>query len=285
MRIKCRPAQMFYGFIFVLSLVALGTTVSRANEEYFVSFGLNGTIGGQELLPNNLYGYDPVSDVATLLLDGDAAGLNTTINGIDVLPSGNTVLSFGLNGTIGDQELLTTNLYEYDPVNDVTTLFLDGSAAGLNSTINGVDVLPSGNLLLSFGMNGSIGGQEVLTNNIYEYDPVSGVATLFFDGGAVELTSSINGIDVLPSGNFLLTFGLIGTIGGQGLLPNNIYEYNPVNDVATLFLDGNAAGLDNVVSGIASLTVIPEPSSLLLFLIAASAFVFSARGRCLRAQG
>jgi hypothetical protein len=229
MRIKCRPAQMFYGFIFVLSLVALGTTVSRANEEYFVSFGLN--------------------------------------------------------GTIGDQELLTTNLYEYDPVNDVTTLFLDGSAAGLNSTINGVDVLPSGNLLLSFGMNGSIGGQEVLTNNIYEYDPVSGVATLFFDGGAVGLTSSINGIDVLPSGNFLLTFGLIGTIGGQALLPSNIYEYDPVNDVATLFLDGNAAGLDNVVSGIASLTVVPEPSSLLLFLIAASAFAFSARGRRLRAQG
>jgi hypothetical protein len=267
---------MFHGLIVVVFFVALGAAASMASEQYFVSFGFVGSLKGQELLPNNIYEYDSADDVASLFLDGNAAGLNNTINGIDVLPSGNLLLSFGFSVNNGDDALLASNIYEYDPTNGVTTVFLDGSEAGLASTINGIDALPSGNLLLTFGFNGTSGGQEFVTNSIYEYDPVNDSATLFFDGGAAGLTSSIDGIDVLPSGSFLLSFGRVGSIGGQELLPNNIYEYNPATGVATVFLDGNDVELDSVVSAIASITLVPEPSSLLLAVMAAMAAAVAA---------
>ena len=62
------------------------------------------------------------------------------------------------------------------------------------------------------GASASLGGQTFSNNDVLEYDPVSEVGALFFDGSALGFGGNINALHVIPepSTALLLASGLVG---------------------------------------------------------------------------
>ena len=137
--------------------------------------------------------------------DPCAAG-ETCNEGTDIceVPGGNPTLwmSFRSNtavpgvGTVADEDVVAL-----DEVTGLWSLIFDGSDVGLGGfEIDGLAVLGSGDLLLSFREAGTIGGVTVDDSDIVLFSPTSlgadtaGSFSLFFDGSDVALTS--NGEDV-----------------------------------------------------------------------------------------
>jgi hypothetical protein len=91
------------------------------------------------------------------------------------------------------------------------SLFMDGSAAGLNSTIQGVDVLPDGSLVIRVGSDGSIPDLSAIkAKDLALFIPVDpttlpytlGEWRLFLDGDAVKGASDArrwDAVDVMVS--------------------------------------------------------------------------------------
>ena len=70
----------------------------------------------------------------------------------------------------------------------------------------------AGELLITQpGTFASLGGQEFTNEDIVEYDPVTDVGSLFFDGSAVNFFGNATGIHVIPepSTALLLMTGLV----------------------------------------------------------------------------
>ena len=59
--------------------------------------------------------------------------------------------------------------------------------------------------------------------------------------------------------------GTFASLGGQEFTNEDIVEYDPVNDVGSLFFDGSAV---NFFANATGIHVVPEPSTTLLFTTA-----------------
>ena len=99
-------------------------------------------------------------------------------------------------GTVTDEDVVS-----YDEVTGTWALEFDGSDVGLGSfEIDGLAVLPGGDLLLSFRQSGTVGGVSTDDSDVVRFTPTSlgtttaGSFSLYFDGSDVNLTS--NGEDV-----------------------------------------------------------------------------------------
>ncbi len=98
-------------------------------------------------------------------------------------------------GTVTDDDIVS-----YDEVTGTWTKQFDGSDVGLSSfEIDGLAILPGGDLLLSFRQSGTVGGIATDDSDIVRFTGTLGPATsgtfsLYFDGSDVGLTS--NGEDV-----------------------------------------------------------------------------------------
>ena len=98
-----------------------------ANRHLVLSNEYAATLGGLSFEPNDLIDYDPVTDTATLLLDGDAVGLLGRIDAVHLLDDGHLVLSTNAPASLGGLSFTEGDLVEYDPVGDTASLFLDGA--------------------------------------------------------------------------------------------------------------------------------------------------------------
>ena len=85
------------------------------------------TLGGLSFEPNDLVDYDPATDTAVLLLDGDAVGLVGWINAVHLLANGHIVLSTEASATLGGLSFNPGDLVDYDPVADTASLHFDGA--------------------------------------------------------------------------------------------------------------------------------------------------------------
>ena len=99
----------------------------KDNGHIILSNGYAATLGGLAFEPNDLVLYDPVTDTAIVLLDGDAVGLSGWIDAVHLMDDGNLVLSTDAPATLGGLGFTEGDLVEYDPLADTATLFLDGA--------------------------------------------------------------------------------------------------------------------------------------------------------------
>jgi hypothetical protein len=167
------------------------------------------------------------SDPAVLLGDDVALTLSTI---------GNAKLG-GL--TFGDDDLV-----EYDPAADNSTLAFDGGALfnATNEDIDAVHVLSNGHIVLSTVANATLGGLTFGDDDLVEYDPVSDTASLLFDGGALfsNTNEDINAAHVLSNGHIVLSTVGNARLGGLTFGDDDLVDYDPVSDTASLFFDGGA---------------------------------------------
>ena len=168
-------------------------------------------------------------------------------------PEANTIiLATEGSATLGGLDFTDKDLAEYNPFTDTATLFLDGSELGLAQDPDAVHVLSNGNIILSAVNTITLGGINAENEDLIEYDPVADTATMFFDGSTLFSGGStdVSAVYVLPDGQLLLTNEYSVTLGGLSFENNDIVQYDPINDTATMFLDGDTVGLTQWINAI-----------------------------------
>jgi hypothetical protein len=173
---------------------------------------LNGaTLGGLSFGKGDLIEYNPITDTATLCFDEDLfAQNNENIDAVYFFESGNIILSTTGNATLGGLSFSSDDLIEYNPTTDTATMFLDGSVFGWSTNIEAVHLLENGNIILSTGTYVSLGGLDLGTGDLVEYNPTTDTSTLYFDESHFDNGANIDSVYVtsLPEPTTIAMLGL-----------------------------------------------------------------------------
>lgn len=209
-------------------------------QTIFLATASPATLGGLTFDDKDLVKYDPAADEATLFFDGSALGLAYDVDAVHVMPNGHIVLSAKDTISIGGVTVENEDLVEYNPVADTGTLLFDGSTrfSSGSTDVSAVHVMDNGHLLLTNEYSATLGGLSFEPNDIVEFDPATNTATLFLDGSSLGLEQWIDAIHLLDNGNILLSTESPGTLGGLAVGKDDLIEYDPGSDTATLFFDG-----------------------------------------------
>ena len=184
--------------------------------------------------------------------DGDSSGApllhveyTTGGGGDDDDSGGGTITKIQLStvgaATLGGLAFQDEDIVEYCADIDTATLYLDGSADITDGNdINAFFVRDNGNIVISCVGNFTIDGVTYGDDDLVDYDPSTGTATLLFDGGALFSSSSedINAVHILDNGNIILSTVGNATLGGLTFGDDDLVEYNPGTDTATMYFDG-----------------------------------------------
>ncbi len=150
------------------------------------------------------------------------------------------ILSTNNTETLGGLTFDEDDLAEYNPTTGIATLYFDGTLFGGAADIDAAHVLDTGNIVLSTVAGETLGGLTFGKGDLVEYDPTTDTATLLLDENLFSSPQpNIDAAYVLANGNIILSTTGNATIGGLGFGRDDLIEYNPTTDVATLFFDGN----------------------------------------------
>ncbi len=239
-----------------------------------VADNVGSAIGGvTDLTDIDVVQYDTVGDSASIILEQADFDLGSgDTNALHYMPNGNIVISNLFNGRLAGVAYEDDDLLEYNPNTNTATLLFDGSTAfgGTSDDIDGIYIRENGNFVMSTVGSSTIGGLNVLDGDVFEYNPNTNVATLLiseaglFDDGAGD----VDAVHVLDNGNFLLSFlDTTDTVSGVSFLDGDVFEYDPINDTATLYMSESvytSAGLANDTD---AFTLVPEPGTFGLLFV------------------
>lgn len=157
-------------------------------------------------------------------------------------------------GTVQDEDIVA-----YDLTLGTWSWIFDGSDVGLASfEIDGLAILPDGDLLLSFSTAGTIGGVSADDSDILRFTPSSlgsttaGTFTMYFDGSDVGLTTNNEDVDAIaltPGGNLLISttgsFSVLGPTGdNEDLIEFSATSLGSVTvGTFTMYFDGSDVSL------------------------------------------
>lgn len=149
-----------------------------------------------------LVNYEPTSGVATTAFAG-VGGFD--ISGVDILDNGNYLLAAkSPNTSLGGHDYSIGDIVEYNPVtNEASTFFSadnflspEEGGPAQPANIDAVD-LYNGSLLFSTSNGADIktpsgGALRVRQESVYAFDLATGETSLFFDGGSVFTSNSVD---------------------------------------------------------------------------------------------
>jgi len=254
--------------------------VACAQANIFLSTYNNATLGGLSFRDGDIVEYNPVTDTATLFFNEDTIGTppasgahSPNINAFHILPNGNLVFSTTIRGnTLGAiTYIYPGDLIEYNPITGAASLFFDHNlfVGHANGDIDAFSILNNGNLLISTDDYATLAGLNFEQDDLIEYNPITGVASVFLNGSDVfAYPNEIDAVHVLSNGNLVLSTSNGGIINGFHFEYDDMVEYNPVTGEVSLFFSGllfetDCSLIDAVyVSG--SNNAVPEPSSVFL---------------------
>ncbi|MBU0717024.1 MAG: S8 family serine peptidase, partial [Planctomycetes bacterium] len=157
-------------------------------------------------------------------------------------------------GTVQNEDIVA-----YDTGAGTWSLIFDGSDVGLGGfAINGMAVLPNGDILLTFTAAGTVGGVAMDDSDIVRFTPTSlgattaGSFSLYFDGSDVGLTvndEDLDAISLLSDGRLIVS--VIGNFSGTGAsgVDEDLFVFNATSLGATtagsfqMYFDGSDVGL------------------------------------------
>lgn len=247
---------------FALFATVIGTSAALADKIYLSTVN-SATLGGLSFVDEDIVEYDVSTDTATMYFDGSTVfSANETLDAVHVLSDGKILLSTTGGATIGSLSFDGDDVVQYNPSTGTATIILDGSAVfSGNENINGVHLKSDGKILLTTKNDATIGSLSFQNEDIVEYDPSSGTATMYFDGStAFTGNEQVDALYLMGNGNLMIsTFGN-AQIGALSIDKDDIIEYNPVRGTATLYFDGGSS-FANTNENISGLTVVPVPGA------------------------
>ncbi len=263
----------------VVTLLGLG---GAAHGEIFLSTNNTATLAGLTFRDGDVVMYDPLAEVATLLFSQDVfLSRKTDIDALHVLENGHLILSTLKDAELPGLKFRDGDLVEYDPVAGTATLVFSEDLFGNNEDIDAAYLFENGHILLSTTNNAKLGGLEFRDNDLVEYDPVSGTATVFFSHNLFRRKSDIDAAHVLSNGHVVLSTQGNATLDGLRFRDGDLVEYNPVTGVATLLFQESLFSRNEDINAASIIEPVapPEPGTLLLLLGGAAVAVLRHRRR------
>ena len=145
----------------------------------------------------------------------------------------------------------------YDPNTSTASMTFEGDNIFVSDEdVDAFHVQSDGTYLISTTDSATIGSLTFEDEDVVEYDPNTGTATMFFDGSAVfSGDEDLGAVSVLSNGNIVLSTKGSATIGALTFGDEDLVVYDPGTGVATLLLDGSAvitddSGSDLDISGV-----------------------------------
>jgi hypothetical protein len=161
------------------------------------------------------------------------------------------VLSTNTGATLGGLPFNNGDLVLYDDVADTAVLVFSESEFAADENVDAVHFLANGNILLSTFDGATLGGLTFRDGDIVEYDPISDVATLFFDEDLFLGDVNVDAFSVLGNGNLVLSTTVDDTLAGLSFLDGDLVLYDPVGGTASLFLsEAVFGGVDEDIDGV-----------------------------------
>ena len=146
---------------------------------------------------------------------------------------------------------------------DVNHLSADGLTIFRRALEWGAGAGPTANtIILTTESSATLGGLDFTDKDLAEYNSFADSASLFFDGNALGLANDIDAVHVLANGNIVMSAINSVTLGGVTAENEDLIEYDPVNDTATLFFDGSAL-MSSGSTDISAVYVLPDSNLLL----------------------
>ena len=194
-------------------------------------------------------------------LTNTTGGGGATFTG-KVLVSALGTPTLGAAGAVADEDIAL-----YDGGTSTWSVYFDGSDVGLSSfAIDALAVLPSGELLISVDIDGTLvgitggpSGTSIDDSDILKFTPTTlgantaGTWSFYFDGSDVGLTTSnedVDALSILPSGAIgISTLGAATVAGLSGIEDEDIFGFTPtaLGAVTTgawsYYFDGSDVGL------------------------------------------
>ena len=228
----------------VLSSVFVPNQAALA-DRYVITMDTIETLGSLTFDDDEIADYDPPpADSAVLLFNDNLFTDDEDINAVHVLDNGNIVLSAVGTATLGGLTFGDDDLAEYNPVSGIATRIFDGGAVLTNFSsdedVDAVFVRGNGNIILSTTNDNVIAGVNFGDDDLVEYDPVAGTATIIFDGGSLfsQTNEDIDAVHILANGNIVLSTTGNATLAGLSFNDDDLIEYDPVAGTATRIFDG-----------------------------------------------
>ena len=225
---------------FASDYFAAGTSLDTSHM--IISTAGSAALGGLGFADEDLVDYDSVSGDASMYLVGSTVfSGNVDIDAVHILANNHTVLSTTGPASIDGLSFQDEDLVDYDPVAGTAVMLLDGSTIfSGDEDIDAVYVTDSGSIMLSTADAATIGGLSFQDEDIVEYQPSTGTASVIFDGSvAFSNGADVNGLYVLSNGHLILSVDSDSRqLDGLTFNAEDLVEYDPVSGTATMFFDG-----------------------------------------------
>ena len=221
---------------------------SSSSSSLYLSTDSGATLGGLTFEDEDIINYDADADTSTRTFEGDAVySFDEETNGIHVQSNGKILLTTESSAIIGTLFFNDEDIVEYDPTTGIATMIFDGSAVNSSiGEINALSLLDNGNIVISTTSSATIGSLSFNDDDLVEYNPTSGTATMLLDGSTVitsvdsETDRDINGVHVFSNGQMLLSLANDSNINGLQFGDDDVVLYDPGSGTATLYFDGGA---------------------------------------------
>ncbi len=225
---------------FALDYFAAGTLSDTSHM--IISTAGSAALGGLGFANEDLVDYDSVSGDASMYLDGSTIfSGNADIDAVHILANNHIVFSTTGSASGGGLSFQNEDLVDYDPATGSAVMLFDGSTIfSDDEDIDAVYVTDSGSIMLSTADAATIGGLSFQDEDIVEYQPSTGTASIIFDGSvAFSNSADVNGLYVLSNGHLILSVDSDSRqLGGLTFNAEDLAEYDPVSGTATMFFDG-----------------------------------------------
>ncbi len=155
--------------------------------------------------------------------------------------NGSIIVSTSGNAELGGVHIDDNDMLEYFFDTETGAVYLDGTEFfHHNENINAFDILDNGHVILSADENARISSLNFGDDDIVEYDPNTGNATIYFSGSNFSNGSeNVDAVSVLPNGHIVLSTSGGARIGSLSFDDDDLVEYDPSSGYATPLFNGN----------------------------------------------
>ena len=123
---------------------------------------------------------------------------------------------------------------------DINGLTDDGRTIMQRALEWGAETPPQAQTVILATMGGAtLGGLSFTDKDLAEYTPATDTATLFLDGVALSVANDFDAVHVLDNGHLVLSSVGEITLGGVTAQNEDLIDYDPVADTATMLFDGS----------------------------------------------
>jgi hypothetical protein len=256
---------------YVLRLTASDSVLSSSSEltvdvnaaTLHFSVGTVQTLSGVPVTTHDVVAFDGTT--FSVLLDGEDVGLDASSENIDalaVLANGHILVSTTGNISVPGVSGKDEDVLEFTPTllggtsAGTWSMRLDGSVVGLEAAgedVDAVELLDNGHLLVSTRELVSVAGVTGEDEDVLDFDPVTGVWALYFDGTDVGLTNAsedVDGFGLSGTTIYLSTTGNFSVTGAAGadedvvrFVPTQLGPTTSGTFSLPLYFDGSVLGL------------------------------------------